>query len=86
MERTVKDLLAAWSITEVAPIALADATVTRGYLLAKNGIDKSSLVSPSECPVFEKYDDRIPSELLRKAYVADRLRTDEIMEMFEGRE
>ena len=42
MERTVKDLLAAWSITEVAPIALADATVTRGYLLAKNGIDKGT--------------------------------------------
>ncbi|MBQ7779847.1 MAG: DEAD/DEAH box helicase [Clostridia bacterium] len=50
--------------------------------VAKNGIDKSSLVSPNECPVFEKYDDRIPSELLRKAYVADRLRTDEIMELF----
>ena len=51
--------------------------------IAKNGIDKSSLVRANECPVFEKYDDRIPSELLRKAYVADRLRTDEIMEMFE---
>ena len=51
--------------------------------IAKNGIDKSSLVGANECPVFEKYDDRIPSELLRKAYVADRLRTDEIMEMFE---
>ncbi len=47
------------------------------------GIDKSSLVSPNECPVFEKYDDRIPSELLRKAYVSDRLRSDEIIALFE---
>lgn len=45
------------------------------------GIDKASLVSPNECPVFEKYDDRIPSELLRHAYVSDRLRTDEITKM-----
>lgn len=41
------------------------------------GIDKSTLVAASECPVFEKYDDFIPSELLRDAYMADRLRTDE---------
>ena len=47
------------------------------------GIDKASLVSPNECPVFEKYDDRIPSELLRHAYVSDRLRTDEIVEIFK---
>jgi ATP-dependent Lhr-like helicase len=56
------------------------------YLKSKvltEGIDKASLVSPSECPVFEKYDDRIPSELLRRAYVSDRLRTDEIVEIFK---
>ncbi len=51
---------------------------------AMEGIDKSSLVSPGECPVFEKYDDRIPSELLRKAYVCDRLRSDEIVEWMQG--
>lgn len=54
------------------------------YLKSKvltEGIDKASLVLPSECPVFEKYDDRIPSELLRRAYVSDRLRTDEIVNM-----
>jgi ATP-dependent Lhr-like helicase len=43
------------------------------------GVDLDRLVSPSECPVFEKYDDRIPSELLRKAYTADRLREDEVL-------
>lgn len=43
------------------------------------GIDKNTLVSASECPVFEKYDDYIPAELLRDAYMADRLRTDEVI-------
>ena len=44
------------------------------------GIDKGALVAASECPVFEKYDDFIPSELLRDAYMADRLRTDEAVQ------
>ncbi len=44
----------------------------------REGIDKSKLVSPTEMPVFEKYDDFIPAELLRKQYAADKLRTDEI--------
>ena len=43
------------------------------------GIRLEELIAASECPVFEKYDDHIPSELLRKAYMADRLRTDEVM-------
>ncbi len=42
------------------------------------GIDTQALVSPSENPVFEKYDDFIPGSLLRAAYAADRLRGDEI--------
>lgn len=46
---------------------------------ASEGIDKGALVSTSECPIFEKYDDHIPSELLRDAYMADRLRTDEVI-------
>ena len=49
----------------------------------REGIDKASLVSASECPVFEKYDDFIPSELLREAYMADRLRTDEVVKRLE---
>ncbi|MDD4773443.1 MAG: DEAD/DEAH box helicase [Eubacteriales bacterium] len=47
--------------------------------IGAEGIDKSALVGGNESPVFEKYDDCIPSELLRKAYTVDRLRTDEIM-------
>ncbi len=52
------------------------------HLAAEGGIDLSTLVGPAEAPAFEKYDDYIPAELLRKAYMADRLRDDEIMERF----
>jgi len=48
-------------------------------ILAAEGIDKSRLVNLNEMPVFEKYDDFIPAELLRRQYAADKLRTDEIM-------
>ena len=41
------------------------------------GIDRAALVSAGEIPVFEKYDDYIPAELLRAAYACDRLRSDE---------
>ncbi len=47
--------------------------------ICKDGVDKESLISKSESPVFEKYDDYIPGELLRLAYAADRLRTDEMI-------
>ncbi len=36
-----------------------------------------SLVSPKELPSFEKYDEYIPGDLLRLAYAADRLNTEE---------
>ena len=48
-------------------------------IIAAEGIDKSRLVNVNEMPVFEKYDDYIPAELLRRQYEADKLRTDEIM-------
>ena len=44
---------------------------------AGNCIDCQSLVSESELPVFDKYDEYIPGELLRRAYSVDRLRGDE---------
>ncbi len=43
------------------------------------GIDRLSLVGQNEAPVFEKYDNFIPSELLRCAYAKDRLLTDEVI-------
>jgi len=51
-------------------------------IIARDGIDTDSLVSPSECPVYEKYDEYIPPELLRHAYSSDRLFADEIITLF----
>lgn len=48
-------------------------------IIEREGIDKSRLVGATEAPVFEKYDDFIPAELLRKQYAADKLRVDEVM-------
>lgn len=47
--------------------------------ICRCGVDTGELISRSESPVFEKYDDYIPGELLRAAYAADRLRTDELI-------
>lgn len=44
------------------------------------GVDTEELVGPNETPAFDKYDEYVPSELLRRAYVKERLRTDEIAE------
>ena len=46
--------------------------------ISSQGIDRESLVSPNEAPAFNKFDPMIPAELLRKAYIADKLRTDEL--------
>ena len=42
------------------------------------GINCDSLVEGGEIPVFEKYDNYVPYDLLRKAYAADKLRADEV--------
>ncbi len=47
-------------------------------VMEREGIDRSKLVNVNEMPVFEKYDDYIPAELLRRQYAEDKLRTDEI--------
>lgn len=47
-------------------------------IMESEGIDKAKLISPNEAPVFEKYDDFIPTELLRRQYAADKLRCDEV--------
>ena len=45
--------------------------------VCRRGIRCEELVGAGENPVFEKYDDYIPGELLRRAYAADKLRADE---------
>ncbi len=46
--------------------------------LAERGIDLEDLVGANEAPAVNKYDPCIPAELLRKAFIADRLRADEV--------
>ncbi len=53
-------------------------------LIENSGLDPEALVADSECPMFDKYDDKIPPELLREAYAKDRLCPDEvIMRLFD---
>ena len=49
-------------------------------IIERDGLDTEALVFDGECPVFDKYDEFIPPELLRRAYAADRLLADEIKE------
>ncbi|MGN1410291.1 MAG: DEAD/DEAH box helicase [Eubacteriales bacterium] len=53
--------------------------------LRREGMDLDSLIGATEAPVFEKYDEYIPSELLRKAYREDKLRADEILARIDGK-
>ena len=44
----------------------------------REGIDRAALAAMGDAPVFEKYDDFVPIELLQHAYAEDKLRTDEV--------
>ena len=46
-------------------------------MVETDGIHCESLVQNGEVPLFEKYDEYIPGDLLRRAFAADRLRADE---------
>ena len=48
-------------------------------IVERDGLDTHALVFPGECPLFDKYDEYIPPELLREAYAEDRLLADEIL-------
>ncbi len=48
-----------------------------GHIVETEGIDCADLVRTGETPLFEKYDEHIPGDLLRRAYATDRLRADE---------
>ena len=49
-----------------------------GEIIERDGLDTHGLVSDSECPVFDKFDEFIPAELLRDAYAVDRLTAEEV--------
>ena len=52
-------------------------------IIERDGIDPYTLVNDGECPVFDKYDEFIPPELLRRAFAVDRLSVKEVLERFE---
>ena len=51
-------------------------------IINTDGIDTEELVFDNEYPIFDKYDEYIPEELLKRAYAKDRLRKDEIIQRF----
>lgn len=51
-------------------------------IIARDGVDPYELVFDGECPVFDKFDEYIPPELLRAAYAEDRLSPEEFKERF----
>lgn len=51
-------------------------------LLEKNDLPTEAFVGKSELPIFDKYDNYIPADLLRRGYAADRLCMDEICALF----
>ena len=46
--------------------------------IKRNGVDKEELVGMDEDFTHEKYDEYIPANLLREAFISDNMRTDEI--------
>ena len=55
-------------------------------IIERDGLDTETLVFDGECPVFNKFDEFIPPELLRIAYAKDRLMADEIIQRFSETE
>jgi len=45
---------------------------------SEEGVKCEELVQSGEVPLFEKYDEHIPADLLRRAFAIDRLRPDEV--------
>jgi ATP-dependent Lhr-like helicase len=50
-----------------------------GAILREQGIDPEALVGASEAPAYDKYDEFVPAELLRRAYAKDRLAPAEVV-------
>lgn len=51
-------------------------------IIERDGLEPAELVFDGECPVFDKYDEFIPPELLRDAYAVDRLCPEEVIRRF----
>ena len=53
-------------------------------ILQAEGIDADRLVGAAENPAYDKFDAYIPAELLRRAYVVERLCPEEVLNRFLG--
>lgn len=53
-----------------------------GIDIRREGIDPQDLVGDGEAPVFEKFDEFVPKDLLRRAYAVDRLSAPEVETRF----
>ncbi len=51
-------------------------------IIIRDGLDPAALVFDGECPIFDKYDEYIPPELLCDAYAIDRLSPEEVKARF----
>ena len=51
-------------------------------IIERDGLEPHELVFDGECPMFDKFDEFIPAELLRDAYAADRLCAEEVIDRF----
>ncbi len=55
-------------------------------IIKRDDLNTETLVFDGECPIFDKFDDYIPPELLRMAYAKDRLQKEEILSRFNETE
>ena len=52
--------------------------------LSRDGIDTTEMLAAGEAPMFDKFDEYIPAELLKKGYIADRLSPEEVIGRLGG--
>ncbi len=67
-------------ITFKSKVPADDLEMRMREIIDIKGLDTEELVADAECPMFDKYDEQIPPELLREAYAKDRLCADEVIE------
>ena len=52
--------------------------------LSRDGIDTTEMLAAGETPMFDKFDEYIPADLLKKGYIADRLSPEEVIGRLGG--
>lgn len=52
--------------------------------LTRDGIDTTEMLAAGETPMFDKFDEYIPADLLKKGYIADRLSPEEVIGRLGG--